>query len=341
MKLYILQLLIAILAVLTIKAVTSASKCPSECRCNKTIIFCIENDLEQIPDFSNIRTRVEEIYLSENELDLLGNDSFVFPATPQIKRLYLNGNSITDLATCTFSRLINLELLDLHDNLIGHIPPNIFIENTNLIVLNLAENLFTEHTPVIESESIEVLDLSYTRISKFSKENVQGLPNLRLLYLHENNLKYLDPNIFLIQENLVFLQLTHNIWKCDCNTTNMFKTLIQKGLVELEPIQCKQNGNYIYIYNKDGAIYDESNCSHIRLEKEKPNKANISDSVVDYFHYECGEYLCNPVNVTLLVVITLISIGIALGIIVLCILLSKRKTTYKAVNAYEMKRDPC
>lgn len=339
MKFKVNQLPIIVLGVFLIESVSGLSKCPYVCRCNKTSISCIEKNIEEIPKFISMRPTVDQMDFSNNEIHELKNDSFAFIGSSQINIIKLNANSIMEIESHTFYGLINLELLDIHDNLLGNVPSNIVKNNKNLIVLNLSENLFTKKTPVIESESLESLDLSYTRISTFSEENIKHLPNLRLLQLFQNHLTYIDPIIF-VERKSFYVDLAHNLWHCNCNTTKIFQILTNKNLTKVDKIQCKLEDIYLDIFDERGPIFSEQTCSS--NENAIASKHHILNNITtpEYLQNTCNDFFCNTVNYTIVLSVSILTIIILLGIILMAILFKIRRYE-KVETSYEMESTSC
>lgn len=337
------KLSLVLLAVYLFGTATGSSRCPNSCRCNITSVSCIEKNIDEIPEFNNLRPKIIYMDLSRNEIDTIYEDSFTFPGAAQIKELRINENSITDIESNCFIKLINLELLHLNDNLISSLQRDIVKYNRHLMTLDLSQNLFIRSTPIIESESLISLDLSYTRISTFDEENIKYLPNLRYLHLYHNNLKYVSEEIFLKHTNLLYVELTANCWNCDCATIKLFDSLMEHNKTTIDTIQCKKEDKYVDIYTKTGPIYSNETCN---------NQSNKTDSTVnpkessnymgtsEYYQDTCNDFFCNTVNYTILITVSVISIIILIGIVLMLILFKVRKYT-KVEVSYEMKTTSC
>lgn len=342
------KLSLVLLAVYLLITARGSSRCPSNCRCNATYVSCVEKDLEEIPEFSDIRSKVIYMDFSRNDIETIYEYSFQFNGVAQIKELRINENSIMDVESNSFIKLINLELLDLHDNLIGIIPRDIVKYNKRLKTLDLSHNLFTKTTPIIESESLIAFDLSYTRISTFDDENINYLPKLQILHLYHNNLKFISSDILLKNTNLFYVELASNVWNCDCATIKLFDSLIKRNITKIDTIQCRRNdNNYIDIYNKDGPIYTNDTCrnnvndSQVNVYETIINIDNNTGATSDYYKDLCNDFFCNNVNYMIIVTVTVISIIALIGIILMLILFKVRKYQRVELISYEMKTTSC
>jgi Leucine-rich repeat (LRR) protein len=85
-----------------------------------------------------------------------------------------------------------LEKLDLSRNKITNIPPKTFIYPPRLQWLSLANNReiqVTENTPLLESDSLQVLHLEYCNLHKISVANFEKIVKLQELHISHNEIE--------------------------------------------------------------------------------------------------------------------------------------------------------
>lgn len=222
---------------LTIFYLAGAS-CPSRCNCTEETVFCISKNIEKIPNFDPLENYPIVIDLSGNKIALIGPDELSFEKSMYVKEMYLNGSEIIDIDNEAFDDLENLQELYLGDNLLRDIPDDFIQELTDMVLLDLSGNPFEGEMPVIKSESLELLALSNCQITEVGTEALKYLPNLRMLLLHENNIQYINPEVFKPLSD-IFLKLSYNTWECNCKTMELFGYLSEKNFIDTsEPYQC-------------------------------------------------------------------------------------------------------
>lgn len=127
--------------------------------------------------------------------------------------------SVTEVASRSFSALLNLRLLDLSGNLLSLIHPEAFsISASPLQELNLSRSLYNSSTLTDLSTALRwgalggllSLDLSGNQLAFLRPAMFSYLPNLRQLFLSHNSLVSLPAGIFSGLTRLQELDLSHN-----------------------------------------------------------------------------------------------------------------------------------
>lgn len=274
-------LLVAVLAVSAARA-----GCPSKCRCMKQAVNCTGGGLESVPSFEGLELQPSAIDLSFNEIMTIGSMDFNFDAAADIKVLNLTDNSIFDVSERAFLEMTGLQEIYLAKNLL-EVVPDLFVEdNSNLVLLDLSGNFFEEDTPKIHSQTLEALDLSLSKISTFTEENVMYIPNLKILNLSNNNLQIVDPAVFDALPNLISVNVYYNIWECSEKTIHLFDYLLSRNLTEIsDPVRClNEQKLFLEIYTKEGGGVDINQIALEELMKEE-----LEENDEDYLYNDDEE----------------------------------------------------
>lgn len=249
-------LYVALSALLLISPVKAG--CPSTCTCSSDFINCSRASLEAVPYFESTDVHPGVIDLSENEIINIGSTDLSFDGSSSVQVVYLNDNSLLDVNEKAFLEMPDLQEVYLNRNLLEGVPDNLIDGNENLVLLDLSGNYFSENTPSLHSQSLEILDLSSSKISSFTEDNIKYLPNLKVLNLRFNNIRYIDSSIFQ-NRSLLGVDVYYNIWECSSKTIELFDFLVTKNLTEIkEPIRCAHDdGSYSDIYTKEGPVPEQ------------------------------------------------------------------------------------
>ncbi|KAJ1530804.1 hypothetical protein ONE63_005653 [Megalurothrips usitatus] len=196
-------------------AVTPASSCPRDCRCDldlrgRRYVKCFQGngkdpmpmpsigDKVEVfevapppnkpnfytigPIFASHKKQLEELHIVHSNIPAIGLYSFYGLKNLQV--LNLTHNNLTALVESNFRGLDALRELHLSDNRIESVPSSAFHYLTDLKVLDLARNRIRELSSRIfmKLAKLHVLDLSYNPLPELSPEvfkDVQELQTLR------------------------------------------------------------------------------------------------------------------------------------------------------------------
>ena len=160
-----------------------ATLCPVECTCDTGgyYVSCVNTSLNPVPLIRLTDVRV--IWLYENKIPLLGNDSFV--SLTDLEKLSVSWCGLRTIEMGAFNGLTKLTELLLSGNEISEIIPGTF-ENMN---------------------SLEHLGLTNNNLEHLDRDVFGGLDSLKYIYLQGNKLQYLHPDTFLRLPNLQQLNL--------------------------------------------------------------------------------------------------------------------------------------
>ncbi|XP_029856599.1 prolargin isoform X1 [Aquila chrysaetos chrysaetos] len=160
--------------------------CPRECYCPPdfpSALYCDSRNLRKVP---------------------------IIPS--RIHYLYLQNNFIDDLPEESFRNATGLKWVNLDNNRIRKVDRRVLEKLENLIFLYMEKNQLKE-VPSFLPPNLEQLRLSRNQISKIPAGVFNKLENLVLLDLHHNKLSdgVFNKNTFKGLKNLMQLNLAHNI----------------------------------------------------------------------------------------------------------------------------------
>ncbi|XP_049952245.1 leucine-rich repeat-containing protein 15-like [Schistocerca serialis cubense] len=154
---------------------------------------------------------LETLDLSECKFSEITGD--MFSGFPDLTKLSLEGNAINRIEVNAFAPLTHLQILYLsHNSLEGPLPENLFVNNVELLHLDLSNNPTMKLLPPggFEGEfsALETLDLSHCGLEKLEVFSLRNMNRLTILKLAGNNLKVLPHGA--IGSNVKILDLSDN-----------------------------------------------------------------------------------------------------------------------------------
>merc|ERR1712012_549406 len=213
-----------------------------------------DNSLEIVPTqaLDNL-VNLAELNLGQNNIKIVPDSSF----SPLIKlsSLQLSGNKIERVHEKAFSGLQDLTSLNIRDNQLFRIPSHAFSQFTKLQSLDIGQNKFSN----IEEESfisltklksltvsgssqlVEISALAFSGLSDLEQLTISNNKklriidqeafgsdagvNLKLLDLSNNKLSSLSSSM-LSWSSLSSLDLSGNVWECNCNLAFLNNVII-------------------------------------------------------------------------------------------------------------------
>ncbi|XP_072170967.1 uncharacterized protein [Diadema setosum] len=166
---------------------------------------------------------LQELYLRFNNLqskilfDSKTNHS-LFAGQAVLKGLYLQGNSLNNMETGTFSTLESLKSLDISDSEIKVLKEGLFKNLTSLTTLYLRGNQIQEPSAhaLYGLQSLRNLFFERNMVRSLPLTLFNDTPHLFKLFLLENHLTTIYPNT-IFPDTMRFLDLSHNPLSCKCN----------------------------------------------------------------------------------------------------------------------------
>uniref|UniRef100_A0A803STD4 Slit homolog 2 protein n=1 Tax=Anolis carolinensis TaxID=28377 RepID=A0A803STD4_ANOCA len=233
--------------------------CPEKCRCEGTTVDCSNQKLSKIPD--HIPQYTAELRLNNNEFAVL-EATGIFKKLPQLRKINLSNNKITDIEEGTFEGASGV--------------------NELLLTSNRLENV--RHKMFKGLESLKTLMLRSNRISCVSNDSFTGLSSVRLLSLYDNQITTIAPGAFDTLHSLSTLNLLANPFNCNCHLAWLGEWLRKKRIVTGNP-RCQKPYFLKEIPIQDVAIQDftcddgndENSCSPL---SRCPAECTCLDTVV-------------------------------------------------------------
>uniref|UniRef100_A0A7N6BCP3 Slit homolog 2 (Drosophila) n=1 Tax=Anabas testudineus TaxID=64144 RepID=A0A7N6BCP3_ANATE len=184
--------------------------CPEKCRCEGTTVDCSNQKLAKIPD--HIPQYTAELRLNNNEFTVL-EATGIFKKLPQLRKINLSNNRITDIEEGTFEGASGV--------------------NELILTSNRLENI--HHRMLKGLSGLRTLMLRSNRISCVSNSSFVGLSSVRLLSLYDNQITSMNPGAFDTLHSLSTLNLLANPFNCNCHLAWLGDWLRRKRIVTGNP----------------------------------------------------------------------------------------------------------
>uniref|UniRef100_A0A671L4G8 Slit homolog 1 protein n=1 Tax=Sinocyclocheilus anshuiensis TaxID=1608454 RepID=A0A671L4G8_9TELE len=220
--------------------------CPEKCRCEGTTVDCSGQKLTKIPD--HIPQYTAELRLNNNEFTVL-EATGIFKKLPQLRKINLSNNKITDIEEGTFEGASGVNELILTSNR---------LENVHYSMLKGLSGLRT-------------LMLRSNKISCVNNGSFTGLSSVRLLSLYDNLITSMSPGAFDTLHSLSTLNLLANPFSCNCHLAWLGEWLRKKRIVTGNP-RCQSP-----YFLKEIPIQDVNSCSPLA---RCPAECSCLDTVV-------------------------------------------------------------
>ncbi|XP_072897496.1 uncharacterized protein [Hemitrygon akajei] len=191
----------------------STTNCPNYCTCffsnNITSMTCVSVEtLLKVP--RNIPTQTTIIMIEFTNISALTDKDFV--GLFQLQELHLSNNLLENISSVVLKNIQQLRVLDLTNNLLTTLPPDVFNRAFNLASLILQGNRLETVNPswFCKLQRLEWLDLSSNMLTSLLSNTFNNLTNLLILDLSSNKLEYLPANLFSKMPHLERLNLGKN-----------------------------------------------------------------------------------------------------------------------------------
>jgi hypothetical protein len=223
--------------------------CPKSCMCpprhtdkfSAIDVQCGDQNLSSVPTITENDIPIYVLNLSSNSLNnltLRGYQSATY--------LYLQHCKIYTIDEEAFHGFENLTFVDLSNNLLKSIPPNLFADNLSLYTLILRSNDLQDidpNTPFLNGPaSLKTLILQDCKLSTLSSATFASLPNLRNLDISRNKLLFLDSEYLHSLRKLEDIIVDSNPWKCGAKFEDLLCWIQRKPVAfNNETLSCQHD----------------------------------------------------------------------------------------------------
>jgi len=186
---------------------------------NKTIQMNVEGNAnypEYFPkNLGKIISGVGRFFYQDTPLKYVSRDDFK-DFGPKLKMLGFKGGEIKDIPYDTFYDLHNLNYLDIRDNHINYLAPNLFANSPMFDSLFMSYNQVTELHPDLFKDCPEfhILYAEFNKIEKIDENLFKNNPKMRIISMRHNKIKNV-PYDFSKFDLLDVADFTHNEGTCD------------------------------------------------------------------------------------------------------------------------------
>uniref|UniRef100_A0A668U295 LRRCT domain-containing protein n=1 Tax=Oreochromis aureus TaxID=47969 RepID=A0A668U295_OREAU len=200
-------------------ACLAVSPCPTGCCCPRPgfLVLCESLGLRSLP---------RSVPLSTSALSVARNQLCNVDHQLCLESLQLQENRITYITSGVLRQLGNLTRLDLEDNRIRAIQPGALQGLHKLQVLTLKGNRLT--------------NLSENCISALDLPSLSALVNLQVLKINSNCLRSVPESAFDSLPRLRSVDLTNNLWVCECDILYLYRWLLSGRLKMATDIVCTE-----------------------------------------------------------------------------------------------------
>ena len=238
-----------------------AAGCPVGCRCttvdgfvNSLEIKCSYIDLSDIPAMLTSST-VHTLDLSNNEISILKNASF--SSYQCLSTLILSYSKVEEIEINAFVGLQMMRDIDLSYNKLQSFSPKIFSSNPVLENVSLRGNglvYLSSDFPILISNSISSLDLSFCSLTEIYSVTFSSLPSLYDLDLSYNSLQMISLRTLGNLTELRVLELNNNRWKCKCDIVDVMQWAdSRRGQQPAhKPVKCWEGQQYRTLWTMAG-----------------------------------------------------------------------------------------
>lgn len=179
------------------------------------------------------KLKINNNYISEFEI-------YAFRGVKKLEILSAGNNVIKSLDSMLFRGLDELRVLDFSNNSISMFSPNLLESNRQLQYLFLQNNTLTimHSGPILISESLSHLDISFCNITFMPPEAFIHLPNLTTLRMIGNPLSYLHTDTMKPLTKLQIILFGPESNCSDLSLQNIFEYFEQKSVLYYAPPIC-------------------------------------------------------------------------------------------------------
>ncbi|CAG9865480.1 unnamed protein product [Phyllotreta striolata] len=249
------------------------SVCPDYCECDVFEKYqrAVCQSKKLVSAEVGVPPQVEILDLSFNQIYELGNRVFYDNGLTDLKLLNLSNNKISQIHMFAFRGAEKLKSLDLSYNIIEYFLEQWYPHWANLEELYLQGNnlVLINKQPVLNIPTLNILDLSRSKIEHFDSNLFTKLPQLEVLDISHNYMQSLNSEVILPIENLYVLIANGNHLECRDKSMSLLRKLIKKrNILYYGPcMKTHKRLTSTTIKPTDGTIIEETSNS-VELHKE-------------------------------------------------------------------------
>ncbi|XP_067951222.1 chondroadherin-like [Watersipora subatra] len=186
----------------------TTSRCSRLCHCYYQSLFCRGYNYNSIP--ADVGSDVENIDFQDNNLQEISNETLA--KFPDLRKLLLGGNNISNIDEGAFRKQKLLNALDLSANRLSKIPVMAFDP-----IRKKLEHLTLQGNSIVKIEGtfqrmrvLKTLNLKDNKIQLLTAETLFQNRKIRYLQLADNEIDYISPDSLKRQTELKYLFLDNN-----------------------------------------------------------------------------------------------------------------------------------
>ncbi|XP_012271976.1 toll-like receptor 7 [Orussus abietinus] len=189
---------------------TSRAPCHADLR----VLDLSRNEIRGLPEDSPLSglRQLQDLYLQHNSISEIATDALT--GLTSLRIFNVSHNSLVGLPEALFASTRDLREIHLEYNELRELPRGTFTRLEQLLVLNLAGNRFgsdrVDETTFLGLIRLIVLDLSYNSLTRIDARMFKDLFFLQILDLRNNSISHIESNAFLPLYNLHTLELSEN-----------------------------------------------------------------------------------------------------------------------------------
>lgn len=218
----------------------------ADCRADIRILDLARNHIRTLHEESPLSglRQLQELYLQHNSINEIASDALT--GLTNLRIFNVSYNDLYSLTEGIFVGTRDLREIYLQYNQLRNLPRGTFSRLEQLLVLNLAGNRLTsdqvDEFSFLNLIRLIVLDLSYNMLTKIDSKMFKDLFFLQILDLRNNSISSIESNAFLPLYNLHTLELSGN--KIHTIGPQLFNglfvlnrlTLSENSIVSIDPL---------------------------------------------------------------------------------------------------------